>query len=62
MVHDSLTKVNGAVEDKEIDICSLDGNEERVKSISDSLQGIRDLLMIDDYESRAKRTASLEEA
>ena len=63
MVQDSLTKVKGAVEGKEMDVCSLDGNEERVKSLSDSLQGIQhDLLLVDDYETLAARASRLEEA
>ena len=61
-VHDSLMKVKRVVDGKDLDVCSLEGHEERVKSISDDLQGVkRDLLMIDDYESLAERAAGLEE-
>ena len=64
-VHDSLMKVKRVKEDKAIDVCSLKGHEERVKSIDTDLQVIkRDMLLIGDYKSLADRaaTCSLEEA
>ena len=59
-VHDSLMKVKRIKDDKELDVCSLEGHEERVKSIDAHLQVIkRDMLLIGDY---AERAAVLEEA
>ena len=61
-VHDSLTKVNRVVEEKEADMCLLEGHEERLKSINADLQGIKqDLLLIDDYKSLAAKPVGLEE-
>ena len=62
-VHDLLMKVKRVVKDKELDMCVLEGQEERLKSINTNLKGkIRDILLIDDYESLAGRAAGLEEA
>ena len=62
-VHESLTKVKRVKDDKALDVCSLEGHEERVKSIDADLQVIkREMLLIGDYKSLAERAASLEEA
>ena len=62
-VHDSLMKVKRVKDNKELDLCSLEGHEERVKSIGADLQVIkRDTLLIGDYKSLAERAAVLEEA
>ena len=62
-VHDSLMKVKRVVDDKELDMCLLEGHYERLKSINADLQGIKqDMLLIDDYESLAGKAAGLEEA
>ena len=62
-VHGSLMKVKRVVEEKETDMCVLEGHEERLKSIDSDLQGIkRDTLLIDDYESLAGKAGGLEEA
>ena len=61
-VHDSLMKVKRVVEEKETDICILDGHEERLKSIHTNLQRIKhDMPLIDDFESLAGKAAGLEE-
>ena len=53
-VHDSLMKVKRVMDDKKLDVCSLEGHEEKVKSIDADLQVIkRDMLLLDDYESLA---------
>ena len=62
-VHDSLMKVRRVKDDKELEVCLLEGREERVKSIDADLQMIkRDMLLIDDYKNLAERAAGLEEA
>ena len=62
-IHNSLLKVKRVVDDKEVDRCLLEGHEERLKNIDVDLQGIkRDMLLIEDYESLARRAADLEEA
>ena len=62
-VHDSLMKVKRVKVDKALDVCSLEGHKERVKSIDADLQVIkRDMLLIGDYKSLAERAAVLEEA
>ena len=40
-VHDSLMKVKRVKDDKELDVCPLEGREERVKSIDADLQVIK---------------------
>ena len=51
------------MQDKELDICLLEGHEERLKSIDTDLQGIKcDMLLINDYGSLAGKAAGLEEA
>ena len=60
---DSWMKVNRGMDDKELDVCSLEGQEERVKSIDANLQVIeRDKLLIGDYVSLTEGSAGLEEA
>ena len=60
-IHGSLMKVKRVVEDKEVDMCLLEGHEERLKIIDLELQGIKqDTLLIDDYKSLAGRAAGLE--
>ena len=55
-------KVNRVKDDKALDMCSLQGHEERVKSINADLQVIkRDMLLIGDYKSLAERAVVLEE-
>ena len=55
-VHDSLTKVRRVKDDRSLDACSLEGHEERIKSIDADLQIIkRDMLLLGDYESWQKR-------
>ena len=50
-------------DDKAIDVCSLEGHEESVKSIDDDLQVITcDMLLIGDYKSLVERATALEEA
>ena len=62
-VYDSLMKVKRVVEDKELDMCLLEGYEEKLKSINTYMQGLkRDMLLIDEYESLAGKAAGLEEA
>ena len=62
-IYDSLMKVKRVKDDKAFDVCSLEGYEERVKSIDADLQVIkRDMLLIGDYNSLAERAAVLEEA
>ena len=62
-VHDSLMKVKRVKDDKELEVCSLEGHEERVKSTDADLQVIKDdMLLIGDYKSLAERAAGLEEA
>ena len=62
-VHDSLMKIKRVKDDKELDVCWLEGHEERFKSIDADLQVIkRDMLLIGDYKSLAERAAVLEEA
>ena len=62
-VHDSLMKVKTVKDDKELDLFSLEGHEERVKSIDPDLQVIKhDMLLIGEYKSLAERAAGLEEA
>ena len=54
-------KVKSAKEDKELDMCSLEGHEERVKSINADFQVIkREMLLIGDYKSLAERVDGLE--
>ena len=56
-------KVKRVKDDKALDVCSLEGHEERVNSIDADLQVIkRDMLLIGDYKSLAERAAVLEEA
>ena len=60
-VHDSFMKVKRAVEHKVLDMCVLEGHEERLKSIDTNLQGMTcGLLLIGDYESLAGKAAGLE--
>ena len=40
-VHDSLMKVKRVGEDKELDMCMLEGHEEKLKSIKTDPQGIK---------------------
>ena len=55
-------KVYRLLQDNELDMCLLEKHKERLKSINTNLQGIeRDMLLIDDYNSLAGRTASLEQ-
>ena len=62
-VHDSLMKVIRVKDNKALDVCSLEGHREKVKSIDADLQVIkRDMLLIGDYKSLAERAAVLEEA
>ena len=62
-VRDSLMKVKRVIDNKELEVCSLEGHEERVKSISADLQVIKhDMLLLGDYDSLAERAAGLEEA
>ena len=57
-VHDSLMKVKRDVQDKELDMCVLEGQEERLKSVDTNLQGIkRNMLLNDDYESLAEKAS-----
>ena len=58
-VHNSLTRAKRVVDDKdkEVDMCVLEGHEERIKRIDVELQGIKqDMLLVEDYESLAKKT------
>ena len=56
-------KVKRAVDDKQLDMCLLEGDKERLKSIDTNMQGIkRDMLLIDDCERLGGREAGLEEA
>ena len=51
-VHDSLVKVNRVIDDKEVDMCVLEGHEERLKNTDTDLQGIKqDMLLVQDYDS-----------
>ena len=51
------------MDDKEVDMCLLEGHEERLKSIDVDLQEIKcGMLLIDDYKNFAGRAAGLEEA
>ena len=62
-VNDSLMKVKRVKDDKSLDMCPLEGQEERVKSIDADLQVIkRDMLLIGEYKSLAERATALEEA
>ena len=62
-VQDSLMEVKRVVEEKETDMCALEGHEERLKSIDTDLQGIKcDMLLIDDHESLVEKAGGLEEA
>ena len=63
-VQDFLMKVKRVVlEEKETDMCSLESHEEKLKTIDTDLQAIkRNMLLIDDYESLARRADGLEEA
>ena len=62
-VHDSLTKVKRVKDDRSLDACSLEGHEERIKSIDADLQIIkRDMLLLGDYKSLAEKATALEEA
>ena len=62
-VHDSLMKVKKVKYDKTLDVCWLEGHEERVKNVDADLQVIkRDMLLIGDYKNLAERAAVLEEA
>ena len=55
-------KVKRVVQDKETDICVLEGHEERLKSIDTDLQGIKhDMLLIDDYENLVWKAGGMEE-
>ena len=59
-VHDSLTKVKRVMDDKKLDMCSLEGHEERVKSINADLYKIKyDMLLLGDYKSLAERAPGL---
>ena len=47
-------KVKRVLKDKELDMCMLEGHEERLKRIDTDLKGIKhDMLLKDDYESLA---------
>ena len=62
-VQDSLMKVKRVKDDKELDVCSLEGQEESVKSIDADLQVIKhDILLIGDNKSLAERAAGLDKA
>ena len=62
-IHDSLMKVKRVKDDKELDVCSLEGHEQRVKSFDAGVQVIkRDMLLIGDYKSLEERAALLEKA
>ena len=56
-------KVKRVKDDKALDMCSLEGHEERVKSIDDDLQVMKHgMLLIGDYKSLAEKATALEEA
>ena len=62
-MHDSLTKVKRVKDDRSLDTWSLEGHEERIKSIDAGLQIIkRDMLLLGDYKSLAEKATALEEA
>ena len=62
-VHNSLMKVKRVKDEKALDMCSLEGHMERVKSIDADLQVIKhDMLLIGVYKTLAERAATLEEA
>ena len=51
------------LEENEMDMCSLESDEEGLKPIDTDLEAIKhDKLLIDDYESLAGRADGLEEA
>ena len=53
--HDSLMKVKRVKDDKELEVCSLEGHKDRVKSIDADLQVIiHDMLFIGDYKRLQK--------
>ena len=56
-------KVKRVKNDKSLDVSSLEGHEERIKSIDADLQVIkRDMLLLGDYKSLAEKATALEEA
>ena len=58
-----MTKVKRVKDDRSLDVCSLEGHEERIKSIDTDLQVIkRDMLLLGDYKSLAEKATALEEA
>ena len=55
-------KIKRVKDNKELDMCSLEGNEERDKNIDACLQVIkRGMRLISDYKSLAERAPDLEE-
>ena len=51
-------EVKRIVEEKEIDMCMLEGHEERLMSIDTDLQGIKhDMPLIDDYKRLERKAA-----
>ena len=56
-------KVKEVKDDRELDVCLLEGHEESVKIIEADLHVIkRDMLLIDDYKSLAETAAVLKKA
>ena len=56
-------KLKRVKDDKELDMCSLEGHEERIKSIDANLQVLKsDILLIGDYKSLAERAGGLKKA
>ena len=65
-VHDSSMWAKGFVDDKDKEVdtcmCMLEGHERRIKNIDVELEEIkRDRLLVEDYESLARRATDLEE-
>ena len=62
-VHDSLMKVKRDKDNRSLDACSLEGLQERIKSIDADLQVIKsDMLLLSDYKSFAEKASALKEA